>query len=134
KASGAGYYAMSGLPYDPVLQLSTPLTRLAVMEGRTLAIGAYNAKLDDDFEIVTEDPEERAAIEAGMKAVEGRIEDDMDPIASASQRDTDEVVTMQELRGYLETIVEMCYQAAGTRRIKNPRIWTMHDIDVLSRG
>src|SRR5690606_7031493 len=102
KASGAGYYAMSGLPYDPVLQLSTPLTRLAVMEGRTLAIGAYNAKLDDDFEIVTEDPEERAAIEAGMKAVEGRIEDDMDPIASASQRDTDEVVTMQELRGYLE--------------------------------
>ena len=23
KASGAGYYAMSGLPYDPVVQLST---------------------------------------------------------------------------------------------------------------
>ncbi len=23
KASGAGYYAMSGLPYDPIVQLST---------------------------------------------------------------------------------------------------------------
>ena len=32
KASGAGYYAMAGLPYDPVLQLSTPITRLAVMD------------------------------------------------------------------------------------------------------
>ena len=56
KASGAGYYAMSGLPYDPVLQLSTPLTRLSVMEGRTLAIGAFNSKLDDNFQILTDNP------------------------------------------------------------------------------
>ena len=28
KASGAGYYAMAGLPYEPVVQLSTPMTRL----------------------------------------------------------------------------------------------------------
>src|SRR5208283_3009844 len=26
KASGAGYYAMAGLPYDPIVQLSTPIT------------------------------------------------------------------------------------------------------------
>ena len=44
KASGAGYYAMAGLPYQPVLQLATPMTRLAVMEGRTLAIGAYHTQ------------------------------------------------------------------------------------------
>ena len=31
KASGAGYYAMAGMPYRPVLQLATPLTRLAVI-------------------------------------------------------------------------------------------------------
>src|SRR5690606_15564416 len=55
KASGAGYYAMSGLPYDPIVQLSTPISRLSVMEGRTLAIAAYNTKLDDDFEIVSRD-------------------------------------------------------------------------------
>ncbi len=134
KASGAGYYAMCGLPYDPVLQLSTPITRLAVMEGRTLAIGAYNAKLDDNFEIMSDDPEERAQIEAGMKAVEGRIEGDMDPVNSARQMDTDEIVYMRELRGYLETVVEMAYQSTGVRRIKNPRIWTMHDLDVLCGG
>ena len=131
KASGAGYYAMAGLPYEPVLQLSTPLTRLAVMEGRTLAIGAYRTKLDDDFEIMSDDPDERARIEAGMREVEERIEADMDPYAAANQMDTDEIVQLHELRGYLETIVEMCYQTHGYRRVKNPRIWSLHDLEVL---
>ncbi|MEN8155080.1 MAG: carboxyl transferase domain-containing protein, partial [Acidobacteriota bacterium] len=61
KASGAGYYAMNGLPYEPVLQISTPITRLSVMEGKTLAIGAYNTKLDDNFNIISENKEEYAA-------------------------------------------------------------------------
>lgn len=134
KASGAGYYAMAGMPYDPVLQLSTPLTRLAVMEGRTLAIGAYNTKLDDDFQIVTKDPKERAEIEAGMKAVEQRITGDMDPYRSASQMDTDEIVAFHELRDYLVAMAEMCYQATGYRRVKNPRIWSLHDLEVITRG
>ncbi len=133
KASGAGYYAMAGHPYDPVLQLSTPMTRLAVMEGRTLAIGAFNAKLDDDFQIATDDPDERAKIQQGMAKVEQTIEGDMDPVASARQMDTDEIVLLGELRGYLETIVEMSYQAYGVRRIKNPRIWSLHDLEVLAR-
>ncbi len=72
KASGAGYYAMSGLPYDPVVQLSTCLSRLSVMEGRTLAIAAFNTKLDDNFEIVATDPAERAKIAAGMRDTEAR--------------------------------------------------------------
>jgi acetyl-CoA carboxylase carboxyltransferase component len=33
------------------------LSRLSVMEGRTLAIATYNTKLDDDFQIVVTDPE-----------------------------------------------------------------------------
>jgi hypothetical protein len=89
KASGAGYYAMSGLPYDPVMQISTTLSRLSVMEGRTLAIAAFNTKLDDEFEIATKDPAERAKIEAGMKDTEARIEGDMDPYKAAAQMDTD---------------------------------------------
>jgi acetyl-CoA carboxylase carboxyltransferase component len=134
KASGAGYYAMAGHPYDPVLQLSTPLTRLAVMEGKTLAIGAYNAKLDDQFQIATHDPVERAKIEAGMRAVEEKIEQDMDPIRSARQMDTDEIVTLAELRTYLEAAVEMSYQSTSARRVKNPRIWSLHDLAVLWAG
>jgi acetyl-CoA carboxylase carboxyltransferase component len=132
KASGAGYYAMTGLPYDPVLQLSTPITRLAVMEGRTLAIGAFNAKLDDNFHIITEDPKERTKIEAGMKAVEDRITADMDPYRAARQMDTDEIVAIHELRDYLTAIVEMSYQSIGYRRVKNPRIWSIHDLNVLT--
>ena len=134
KAAGAGYYAMSGLPYDPVIQLATTISRLSVMEGRTLAIATYNTKLDDNFEIVADDPDERQAIVDGMKAVEKRIEQDMDPYVAARQMDTDEIVELGELRDYLAALVEMSYQGIGYRRIKNPRIWSLHDLAVLTRG
>ena len=107
KASGAGYYAMSGLPYDPIVQLSTCYSRLSVMEGRTLAIAAFNTKLDDDFQIMATDPAERAKIEAGMRETEARIERDMDPFVAARQMDTDEIVELGELRAYLAALVEM---------------------------
>jgi acetyl-CoA carboxylase carboxyltransferase component len=132
KASGAGYYAMAGLPYEPVVQLATPISRLAVMEGRTLSIAAYNTKLDDDFEIQTKDPAERARIEQGMRETEQRIEADMSPYRAASQMDTDEIVAVGELRGWLTALAEMAYQSVGYRRIKNPRIWSLHDIAALS--
>lgn len=132
KASGAGYYAMAGIPYDPVIQLSTPITRLAVMEGRTLAIGAFRTKLDDNFEIIYTTQEEYERIKRGMQEVEDRITRDMDPIKSACQMDTDEVVFMGELRTYLKAMVEMCYQSIGYRRIKNPRIWAVHDLQTLT--
>ncbi len=131
KASGAGYYAMAGSPYQPVLQLSTPLTRLAVMEGRTLAIATYNTKLDKNFQIVAETQEEYDKIKQGMADVEARITTDMDPIVTARQLDTDEIVLMSELRPYLEAMAEMCYQGTGYRRVKNPRIWSLHDIQAL---
>ncbi len=133
KASGAGYYAMAGMPYEPVVQLSTPITRLSVMEGRTLAIAAYNTKLDDDFQIETQDPAERAEIEAGMREVESRIEGDMDPYKAAAQMDTDEIVSFGELRAWLEILAESAYQSVGHRRVKNPRIWSLHDIQALSQ-
>ena len=131
KASGAGYYAMSGMPYEPVVQLSTPFTRLAVMEGRTLAIATYNSKLDDDFEIKTTDPDERKQIEAGMAQTAQRIEADMDPMRAASVMDTDEIVPVGELRRWLTCLVEAAWQGTGYRRTKNPRIWSLHDLEVL---
>jgi acetyl-CoA carboxylase carboxyltransferase component len=134
KASGAGYYAMSGLPYDPVIQLSTCLSRLSVMEGRTLAIATYNTKLDDDFAIMTGDPDERRKIEQGMRDVEARIEKDMDPFVAARRQDTDEIIELGGLRDWLAALVEMSYQGVGYRRVKNPRIWTMHDLHELVSG
>jgi len=132
KASGAGYYAMNGRPYEPIVQYSTPLTRLAVMEGRTLAIGTFRTKLDDDFNIIFTNQEEYDAIKKGMEEVEQRITNDMNPILSARQLDTDEIILMHEIRAYLETVVEMSYQSIGYRRVKNPRIWSLHDIDILA--
>ena len=132
KASGAGYYAMAGLPYEPVLQVSTPITRQSVMEGRTLAIATFNTKLDDNFEIAVEDPEERAQIEEGMRATEERIEGDMDPYKSAAQMDTDEIIGISELRSWLELFAETSYAACGVRRTKNPRIWSLHDLAALT--
>ncbi|MGE0431589.1 MAG: acyl-CoA carboxylase subunit beta [Planctomycetota bacterium] len=133
KASGAGYYAMAGAPYDPVLQLATPLTRLAVMEGRTLAVGAFATKLDDDWNIIApEGSDEHAAVKAGMKEIEDRITADMDPFAAAAQMEVDEIIAMGELRSWLECMLECCYQSIGYRRAKNPRIWSMHDLAVLT--
>jgi len=132
KASGAGYYAMAGLPYRPILQLATTVARLAVMDGRTLAIGAFHTKLDDQFRIEAATPAEAEQIRRGMQAVEDRIQADMDPIRAAAQMDVDEVVTPGELRLWLEAAVSMAYQSIGYRRVKNPRIWSLHDLAVLS--
>jgi acetyl-CoA carboxylase carboxyltransferase component len=134
RASGAGYYAMAGMPYEPVVQLSTCITRQSVMEGRTLAIAAYNTRLDDEFEIATDDPDERAEIERGMRATEERIEADMDPYRAAAQMDTDEIVRADELREWLELFVSASYQASGYRRVRNPRIWTLHDLAALTEA
>jgi len=131
KASGAGYYAMAGMPYRPVLQLATPITRLSVMEGKTLAIGAFRTRLDDNFNVDVDDVGEADKIRQGMADVEERINRDMDPRLAASQRDVDEIVVPAELRTYLEAAVAMSYQATGYRRVKNPRIWSMHDLDAL---
>jgi len=68
-----------------------------------------------------------------MAEVEARITADMDPLVTASQMDTDEIVFMSELRSYLGAMAEICYQSIGYRRVKNPRIWTMHDIQALSQ-
>lgn len=132
KASGAGYYALAGMPYRPVLQLATPLTRLAVMEGRTLAIGAYRTRLDENFDIVARDEAERERIRLGMQEVEDQITADMDPHRAASRMDVDEVVLPGELRTWLTAFAEMSYQTIGHRRVRNPRIWSLHDLAVLA--
>lgn len=134
KASGAGYYAMAGHPYEPVWQLALPTARLSVMEGRTLAIAAHNTKLDSNFEIATDDPAERAEIQASMARTESRIDADMDPVVAASNMDTDEIIRFDEVRTWLVAAAEMAYQTIGRRRIKNPRIWSIHDLEVLTRG
>ena len=65
---------------------------------------------------------------------EARIEGDMDPFVAAKQLDTDEIVELGELRAYLAALVEMSYQNTGYRRVKNPRIWSMHDLRELVGG
>ena len=123
---------MAGLPYRPVLQLATPITRLAVMEGRTLAIGAFSTKLDDNFNVVASTPEEAEEIRRGMQAVEDRITREMDTVLAASRLDVDEIVAPGELRSVLEAAIAMAYQATGYRRVKNPRIWSLHDLKILA--
>jgi biotin carboxyl carrier protein len=102
------------------------------MEGRTLAIAAFNTKLDDDFNIATSDPVEREKIRLAMEETAARIEADMDPVAAAARMDTDEVVGLSELRDYLERLVEAAWQTP--RHCRNPRIWSLHDLSVLASG
>ena len=67
-----------------------------------------------------------------MEAVEERIGREMDPVVSASRMDVDEIVAPSELRRWLEAAVSMAYQGIGYRRVKNPRIWSLHDLRVLA--
>ena len=56
----------------------------------------------------------------------------MSPYKSAAQMDTDEIVTTSELRPWLELFAETAYQSTGARRVKNPRIWSLHDLAALT--
>jgi hypothetical protein len=58
----------------------------------------------------------------------------MDPFVAGRQMDTDEIIRLDELRPWLSALVEMAYQSTGSRRIKNPRIWALHDLAVISSG
>jgi hypothetical protein len=57
----------------------------------------------------------------------------MDPVLAASQRDIDEIVRPSELRLCISSLIAMSYQSIGHRRIKNPRIWSLHDMNVIGR-
>ena len=48
--------------------------------------------------------------------------------------DTDEVVPLSALRRWLEVLTLASYQSIGHRRIKNPRIWSVHDLEILTRA
>ncbi len=102
------------------------------MEGRTLAIASSNTNFDDNSKFPTADPKEREKIAARMREVDSRIEADMIPYNSAQQMDTDEIVTLGELRPWMCALTEMSYQAIGHRRTKNSRIWSMHDLAALT--
>ena len=102
------------------------------MEGKTLSIATYRTKLDENFEIMTQDPTERSSIEQGMRKTAERIERDMDPYKAAAQLDCDEVIALDELRQWMVLLTECAYQSIGYRRIKNPRIWSLHDLNRLS--
>jgi len=97
--------------------------------GRTLAIGAFNTKLDDVFRIVAASEEE--AEESGECRRSKTGSPRHGPVIAASQRDIDEIVRPSELRLWIASMVAMSYQATGYRRVKNPRIWSLHDLYVI---
>ena len=105
------------------------------MEGRTLAIAAFNTKLDDDFQIIAtrsgrarEDRGRHAGGRGADRARHGSVRRRRarwTPTRSSSSA---------SCARYLAALVEMAYQATGYRRVKNPRIWSLHDLHVLVGG
>jgi 3-methylcrotonyl-CoA carboxylase beta subunit len=101
KASGAGYYAMAGLPYDPIVQLSTTPVA-AVGDGGPHAGDRHlqhqaRRRLPDRGHRTGRAREDRGRDARGRGAHRG----DMDPFVAARQMDTDEIVELGELRGWL---------------------------------
>ena len=54
--------------------------------------------------------------------------------ADEAREDTAGADLDDELRGWLCALAEMTYQNNGYRRMKNPRIWSMHDLHDLVSG
>ena len=107
--------------------------RAAQHEGAgTLSNGAFSHFLNDWLGGWWPNHSVADTLRQGMLEVEQRIERDMDPVRAAAQRDVDEVVRLSELRLYLEAAVSMSYQSIGYRRVKNPRIWSLHDLQALT--
>jgi len=120
------------MPYDPVFAAGHSISRLAVMEGRTLAIGAFRTRLDENFNIIATDAKEREKIRAGMEEVEARNHRRHGSVpARHASATTDEIVRLPEIRSYLGAILEMSYQSTGYRRVKTPASGSLHDLSAL---
>ncbi len=102
------------------------------MEGRTLAIAAFNTKLDDDFQIAATDPAERAKIEAGMRRPRRASRATWIRSWPRARWTPTRSSTSASCAAGSERFVEMSYQTTGYRRVKNPRIWSLHDLAALT--
>jgi 3-methylcrotonyl-CoA carboxylase beta subunit len=58
----------------------------------------------------------------------------MDPYVAARQMDTDEIVSLAELRALARGAGRDGLPVHRYRRIKNPRIWSLHDLRELVSG
>jgi len=123
KASGAGFYAMKGTPFEPALIVATALTELAVMRPDTLAAAMYDKKIEAldtspaGLSMKHELEERRARlIERQMQA--GRVE------AACARGDVDAIVPLGSLRCLVASFVAASYQSAGRPR-KPKRLWTL---------
>ena len=124
KASGAGYYAMAGLPFENTLQISTALAREQVMEPSTLARAMFGRKIQKLEN--TPDFEGRDArlhsMKARMEALKQKVSEESSVIYAASHLATDEIVELSSLPEYIRAFLEMCYQSTHLKH-KNARIW-----------
>jgi acetyl-CoA carboxylase carboxyltransferase component len=93
KAYGAGIYAMGGPAYDPESVLALPSGEIAIMGPEAAINAVYRNRLD-----AVDDPEERAALEADLRAEYRR---DIDARRMASEVVIDEIVPPSELRAEL---------------------------------
>ena len=131
KASGAGYYAMCGAPFDPIIQLATPVSRLSVMEGKTLSLGTFRTIINIKYKQTNQSFIHKTNIINKVTILTQKIEKDMNPYFSANNLNIDELIKINEIRQYLLYFIEASYQLYGARRVKNSRIWSLHDINSL---
>ena len=71
-----------------------------------------------------------------LASLAGRVDEIV--VADTGSADRSRAIALEHGARLIEhrwaDLVEMSYQAIGYRRVKNPRIWSMHDIAELTRG
>ncbi len=125
KASGAGYYAMGGLPFEPVMQLSTVLAEETVMSPETLANAVYAKKR----ELLSKDAAKNASALREINAAQEELLElarrEASPLRNAELLYSDELVCLTEIPLYLRAFAEMSYQ--GYRKRRPRRLWRLND-------
>lgn len=123
KASGAGYYAMGGLPFEPAMQISTILAQQTVMAPQTLTQAVYSKRQQNAAQ--RNDMPGLMKIEEEMTDLCATAEQNASPVRNAQRLYTDEIVCLNEIPLYLRAFAEMSYQ--GCMRRRPERLWRLND-------
>lgn len=141
KASGAGYYAMKGAPFNPAWIVATALARIEVMKSDVLASALYDkkihalqsrlnqAKTDKTASISSEETDllqkELGSLCQARDALAAEQEANAAAIAALSRGDVDSFVPLSGLRSAVVGFMRAAWQAPFAPKPK--RLWTILD-------
>ncbi|QYO66224.1 acyl-CoA carboxylase subunit beta [Leptolyngbya sp. 7M] len=109
-ASGAGYYAMAGLGFDPDFIFTLPTGRMGVMEGDSAVQAMFGTQLE---KLKKEGTEPDEAMLSEMQKVRETYDRELDAKHAAARGLVDAIVTPEDVRDSLILALETCLNTSN---------------------